>query len=130
MYRSYNANPEAARVGDCVVRAISKAENKDWEKVYVDLMVTGLKLHDMPSSNNVWGTYLKEKGYIRKIIPNSCPHCYTVDQFCKEHPKGTYILALNGHVVAVENGNLFDTWDSSQENPVFYWEKEREDEKE
>ena len=83
----------------------------------------GYKMCDMPSANAVWGAYLKQHGYKRSLIPNTCPDCYTVDDFCHEHPNGTYILALSGHVVCIINGTLFDTWDSRQETPIYYWEE-------
>ena len=44
-------------------------------------------------------------------------------QFAEEHPSGTYILALSGHVVCVQNGEWFDTWDSGNEIPLYYWQK-------
>ena len=48
--------------------------------------------------------------------------------FCNDHPKGAYILALSSHVVAVVDGCYYDTWDSGQEIPIYYWTK-KEDEK-
>ena len=76
---------------------------------------------DMPSANAVWGSYLRKKGFVREIIPNTCPDCYTVEDFCRDNPKGTYILALSGHVVAVIDGKYYDTWDSGDEIPIYYW---------
>ena len=61
MFIRYNANPEAARVGDCTVRAIATVLQQDWETTYIDMCDCGLKMHDMPSSNRVWGEYLKKK---------------------------------------------------------------------
>ena len=112
------------RVGDCAVRALSKALNQPWELTYVGLCLEGFIRCDMPSANNVWGAYLKSKGFKRNIIPTECPDCYTVRDFCKEHPKGTFILALSTHVVAVINGDYYDTWDSGDETPIYYWFKE------
>ena len=79
---------------------------------------------DMPSSNAVWGAYLRSKGFRREIIPDTCPECYTVADFAAEHPRGEYILALSGHVVCVEDGIIFDTWDSTGQIPLYYWFKE------
>lgn len=112
------------RVGDCTVRAISKALNQSWEKTYIGLCVEGFVRCDIPSANHVWGAYLKSKGFRRNIISNDCPDCYTVNDFCADHPKGTFILALSGHVVCVENGDFFDTWNSGSEVPIYYWYKE------
>ena len=70
------------------------------------------------------GGYLRSRGFDRDMIPNSCPDCYTVADFAAEHPEGTYILALSGHVVCVQNGDWIDTWDSGGEIPLYYWHKE------
>lgn len=120
----YNANPKNNRVGDCTVRAISTVLNQKWETTYVGLCVKGLELADMPSANHVWGSYLRDLGFCRQAVPDTCPDCYTVADFCNEHPDGKYILALNKHVVAVISGTLFDTWDSSDEIVLYFWKKE------
>ena len=41
MFIEYNANPRGINTGDCVIRAISKARDTDWEKVYMALTVNG-----------------------------------------------------------------------------------------
>ena len=59
MYSAYNPNPMGARVGDCTVRAISRATGEGWDTVYCGLCVEGLRLCDMPTANHVWGAYLR-----------------------------------------------------------------------
>lgn len=122
MFVFFNPNPGAKRVGDCAVRAIAKAMGTDWEKLA--LCVEGLRAHDMPSGNSVWGSYLKANGFRQRMLPDACPECYTVAAFADEHPHGVYVLALSGHVVAVVNGDYYDTWDSGEEVPVYYFERE------
>ncbi len=124
MYRHYNENPEGRNVGDCTVRAISKALGYSWERTYIELALQGFLMGDMPSANSVWGAYLRSKGFRRQIIPDTCPECYTVEEFSKDHPNGTYIVALSGHVVCVQDGTLFDSWDSSGQIPLYFWFKE------
>ena len=122
-YVYYNPNPNGKNVGDCVIRAISKATNMDWESVYTGICVTGYSMCDMPSANCVWGAYLRDKGFVRDIVPNECPECYSVADFAREHPQGTYILALTGHVVCVKDGDWYDSWDSGDKIPMYYWER-------
>ena len=98
--------------------------NEDWDKIYMDIAIQGYMLHDMPSANFVWGAYLYDNGYRRYIIPNTCPDCYTVIDFCKDYPQGKYLLATGSHVVAVQDGNYYDAWDSGYEVPIYYWQKE------
>jgi len=123
-YVQYNPNPTRKNVGDCTVRAISKALNKSWEETYIGLAVQGLMMGDMPSANAVWGSYLRTKGFTREIIPQICSDCYTMADFADEHPQGTYILALSGHVVCIQNGAIYDSWNSSGEIPLYFWYKE------
>lgn len=124
MWQQYNPNPRCERVGDCTIRAIAKATGQEWDKVYAQLCLQGYIMADMPSANNVWGAYLKKEGYKRYIVPDTCPECYTVEDFCNDFSEGVYILALSGHVVCVTDGDYYDTWDSGKEIPMYYWKKE------
>lgn len=124
----YNPNPLSGHVGDCVIRAVTKATDSTWEQTYIRIVVYGFIMCDMPSANRVWRQYLKDKGFKKYLIPDSCPDCYTVQDFCVDHPVGIYILGIDGrnsgHVVAVVDGDYYDTWDSGKEIPDFYWRKE------
>ena len=120
----YNPNPSKKLVGDCVIRAITKATDRDWKTTYMNVALQGYSMDDMPSSNAVWGAYLYSIGFKRGIIPNTCPNCYTVKDFCQDNPVGTYILATGSHVVTVIDGNYYDSWDSGDEMPIYYWRKE------
>lgn len=124
MWKYYNPNPYGKTVGDCTVRALSKALDEDWTTAYARLVLAGYLLGDMPSSDAVWSDVLRSKGFKRYVIPNTCPSCYTVADFAAEHPSGTYILAIGGHVVCVEHGDVYDSWDSTRESPVFYFTRE------
>ena len=124
MFVYYNPNPKEKLVGDCVIRALSKATGEDWDSLYTGIVLEGYISKDMPSSNSVWGNYLKDRGYKRHIIPNYCPNCYTVKDFCNDNRKGTYVVHTDSHVIAVVDGDYFDTWDSGDEVPIYYWSKE------
>ena len=123
MWIRQNPNPLAAHTGDCVVRAISIVLDQSWEKTYLELCAQGLLLADMPNANHVWGAYLKAKGFVRDTIPNECPDCYTVKNFCRDHPDGVYVLTTGSHAVACIRGDYIDSWDCGQEIPIFYWEE-------
>lgn len=118
-----NPNPSQNLTGDCVIRAISLAEDLSWEDTYIDLALEGFMLHDMPSANHVWANYLTKRGYKRYAVPNTCPNCFTVNTFALVNPKGIFILATGSHVVTVSDGNYFDTWDSGKEIPIYYFKK-------
>ena len=123
MFIYCNPNPAKRLVGDCVIRAISILKDQSWEKTYDEITAKGRDLYDMPSSNSVWDAYLKDSGYIKKILPNTCPECYTVTDFCWGYPHGEYLLATGTHAVAVINGDYYDTWDSGNESVMYYYER-------
>lgn len=121
MWIEYNPNPTGRKVGDCAVRAIAKALSIDWETAYDLIASNGFAMGDMPSSDSVWGSVLRQNGFYRKSIPNYCPDCYTVKEFCRDNPKGTFVLGFGGHVATVIDGNLYDSWNSLNEIPVYVW---------
>lgn len=121
MFTEWNPNPVGRRVGDCSVRAIAKALDVDWETAYAMIASNGFAMGDMPSSNSVWGAVLRQNGFKKQIIPNSCPDCYTFADFARDNPRGTFVLGTGSHVATVVDGNLYDSWNSSDEIPVFVW---------
>lgn len=134
MYIHYNDNPFNLDTGDCVIRAISTALNYNWFMVHDELSFLSRKMADMPSSNRVWKQYLYDKGLQEYQAQNTCPNCLTVERFCKQHPKGRFILSTaeytkardnlivtGTHVVAVIDGDYYDTWDSGANVPLSYF---------
>lgn len=121
-----NLNPLHRRVGDCVIRALSAALDQSWDETFVGVALKGFEMADLPSSNAVWNAYLRDKGFTRHIVPHELGDVYTVADFAADNPNGTFVLGIDGHVVCVKDGNLLDSWDSSQEIPVFYWKKAEE----
>lgn len=121
-----NPNPTGRTVGDCSVRAVSIALDTDWETAYDMISRNARAMGDMPSSDSVWGSVLRQNGFYRAAIPNQCPDCYTAEDFCREHPRGVYVLCFSGHVATVIDGDIYDTWDSRKEIPQYFWyRKER-----
>lgn len=110
-------------VGDCAIRAVAKALDTDWEHAYTMICDAGYDMCDMPSSNAVWGAVLRKNGFYRKNIPNTCPDCYTAEMFCEDHPHGVYVLGFGSHVCTAIDGDVFDSWNSTQECPQYYWEE-------
>lgn len=123
MYEYFNPNPLNKRVGDCVIRALCKIMDMSWKDMFLQLVTYAYNLADMPSSNVVWDSYLRSKGFVRVAIPNTCPECYTIKDFCADHPIGKYILSTGNHTVCVENGSYFDSWDSGEEVPIYYYRR-------
>ena len=80
-------------------------------------------MKDMLASNAVWSAYLIGQGFTRHLIPNTCPDCYTVKDFADDHKQGVYVLGTGSHAVAVIDGNYYDSWDSGDEIPIYYFRR-------
>lgn len=124
-YEYYNENPAGKAVGDCAIRAISKALGQTWEQTYVGLALEGFIRGDLLNADSVWGPYLRKRGFSRYLIPDDCPDCMTVEKFAEENQKGTFILSMPGrHVVTIVDGVIYDSWDSRNEVPTYFFTKE------
>lgn len=121
MWIKTNPNPEYKQVPDCVIRALSTALNKSWLEVYDDLCAIGRVEYNMPSADAVWGKYLYQQGFEPFLLPETCPKCITVKRFCIMYPHGIYVIGTGSHAVAVIDGDYYDSWDSGNEQPSFFW---------
>jgi hypothetical protein len=121
IWREYNPNPVGRRVGDCSVRAIAAALDVDWETAYAMIAANGFQMGDVISSDAVWGSVLRQHGFYRKAIPDTCPDCYSAEDFAHDHPTGVFVLGFGGHVATIRDGKLMDAWDSSECIPQFVW---------
>ena len=117
----FNPNACKRNVGDCAVRAIAKALDTSWKRAYSLLTEEGYSMCDMPSSDAVWGSVLRKHGFAKRMVQDEY---YTARDFCVDHPDGIYVLAFGGHVATVVDGYLFDSWNSSNEIPQYFWEME------
>lgn len=105
MYKYYNANANGNFVNDCVIRAISVAENKSWEETYDELSriakKNGILLDDVNFVEPLLDyRYYRVKTYNEKV-----------GEFVEEHSKGTYLITMNGHITVSKNGIIYDTFD-------------------
>ncbi len=122
MYVYYDPNSRwTGTASDCVIRALTLAVGKTWDEVYLELSMLGFRLGNMMSDNRVWDEYLRGYGYTRAFLPDTCPSCYTVRDFCFDHPLGLFVLGTGSHVVTVIDGDYFDTGDSGSEVPLYYF---------
>jgi hypothetical protein len=123
MWKQFNPNPAARMVGDCAVRAIAAALDMNWEEAFARLAANAFAMGDMPSADSVWGSVLRQEGFYREAILNTCPFCYTAEDFADDHPEGIFVLGFGGHVATVRDGVIYDSWDSSNEVPVYFWHR-------
>lgn len=121
MWIEYNSNPIANNAEDCAVRAVALALGIPWDEAFDEIAIMAKNMGVMPHNNAAWGAVLRRHGFKRAIIPNTCPECYTAEDFCNDNPEGVYVLGFGTHTATAINGNLYDTWDSSQELPIYFW---------
>lgn len=122
MWIKYNANPVANRVEDCAIRAVAVALDITWDDAFDQIAEMAKSMGAVMHQNAAFGAVLRRHGFRRYIIPNTCPDCYSIKDFCRDHPSGTYVVGTNSHVVAVIDGNYIDTFDSGAEICIYYWE--------
>lgn len=121
MWVKANPNPEGKEVPDCVIRAICIALNKPWLEVSNELHEMANRDFSVSSDDNVWGHYLYSLGFQPFLLPFTCPKCTTVNEFTKMYSNGIYIIGTGYHAVCVIDGNYYDSWDSGNEIPTFFW---------
>ena len=116
-FKAYNANSQDIDRNDCVARAMSLAFNQDYSVLLNKLRKfardNGYAKHNLVSC---FDRYIKNTfGVTHEDLHGS----KTVDEFCKEHPNGTYLLLcgksrLAEHMTCVMKGDIYDTWDCSK----------------
>ena len=108
MYKFYNANPYGNNISDCVIRSISVLENRDWLDVYDELSYLagnkGLMFENVPFVED----------YLDDRYPRECHYSKTVGEFAREHPVGRYAVTMDGHITAIIDGIIIDTFDPSE----------------
>ena len=125
-YKYYQPNKKDIkdRYGDCVIRALTKALNMEWLEVFDEMQPLSREMQVPFNCKPCYEPYILSKGFTYHGISNAKgTKRPTVDRFAKDHPKGTYILRVANHLVAVQDGQYFDTWDSGYKSLYGYWEK-------
>ena len=120
-----NPNPKNLKsAGDCVIRAVSLALNQDWQTTFSDLCTIAAKMCRIPNDDPVYRKYLETKGWIKNKQPRKDDNTwYTVREFLRMHPRGTYVISVSGHLLCAVDGKVLDTWDSSQHRMGVYYTK-------
>lgn len=119
----YNPNPVKNNTKDCAIRAVAKALDISWETSFALISSMAFSMGEVMDENAAWGAVLRQNGFYRDIIPNTCPDCYSVKDFCRDYPKGTYVLGFGDHAATVIDGVLYDSYDSSGKIPIYFWYK-------
>ena len=127
-YHFYNANPHNKFTDDCVIRALSTAMEQSWKDTFNDLCQISLKYGVMPTDTKCFSRYLKQNGWIKQSQPRKRDNTkYAGKELIKEilydnAPYTNIIAKIGGHhIVAIINGKVYDTWDSTEGCIGNYW---------
>lgn len=124
MYRHFNNNPLGRnKVGDCSVRAVSKALGVSWDDAHDMLADMSKNMGTIMNDNDVISAVLRMHGFYKENLPCTSRDCYTVREFANENPRGTYVVGTGSHVVAIINGDYYDSWPSGDESVIYFWVK-------
>lgn len=106
-----NPHPKGCLVGDCVKRAITIATGIDYREVSLELnrykKETGSKRFN---DQNNWKKFVNKKLKLTKVTGWTWTK---LGEFCKQNPKGKFIISIRKHLVAVVDGKINDTWNCS-----------------
>lgn len=121
MFKEFNAHPKGIKTGDCVVRAIATATDKD----YLELR------RELNRKKREWGfTSCKDTKFLYEYLTNYPRLIFKPikgearikgSDFTELHPTGTFILKMAGHITACIDGVIFDTWDCTYRSVYTAW---------
>lgn len=125
-FHFYNANPHKRLTGDCTIRAVCTGLDIPYNDCLDELVAMSKKKgYSVTSKENV-GKLLEEKGIYMQKQPRKHDNTkYTGAEFCKKiAEKGKRYIAHigGGHMVAIVDKKVYDTWDSTDGCIGNYWE--------
>lgn len=107
-----NSNPKVD-TNDCAVRSIATAAELPWVEVMRGLCDVAIDEYRMPNDILVVHRYLQEK--FQADIINLAGCGINLETFCEMFPEGRYAVQCETHGVAVIDGVIYDTYDSSRD---------------
>lgn len=116
MFRFYNANPNNYNIDDCTIRSLSVAEGISWDEAYDLLSNSARKYGLMQSDVKAIEDFLDLRYYRVPVYEE------TVGEFIENHPTGTYLITMNGHITVLKNGINYDTFNPSERKIWNAWE--------
>ena len=126
-FHFYNANPHNRFTTDCVIRAISTALEIPYNDVVREMAELQCKTGFDPSEKTAINKYLSSKGWVKQKQPRNYfdGTKLTGKEFCyRINPNLRVIANIGGHhIVAIINGKVWDTWNSTDGCIGNYWIK-------
>lgn len=106
---------------DCAVRSLAKLENMSWLGAFTHLATEAIDQYMMPNDDKLIGLVYKKLGYVRGTFKSK--DRIPVKKFAQKRSSGKFLLCVAGHVCALVDGKIYDTWDCSESYVTSWWEK-------
>ena len=121
IYEFTNPHPKGIKTGDCVVRAVALAFDKDYLEARRELNKAKreLKFDSYKDAKFIYD-YLKEYERLIIAVERGKPRMKAAE-FVWKYGKGTYIVKMAKHIACIKDGKLLDTWDSSEKTIYTAW---------
>lgn len=131
-FHYHNANPKNRITTDCVVRAISTALELPYSQVVMELAEMQCKTGYDDGDKTLYEKYLASKGWVKHKQPRKDFNLkYTGKEFCEmaqeytmDYPSRMIANIGGHHIVAIVEGRVWDTWDSTGGCIGNYWTEE------
>lgn len=121
-FRYYNCNPHHKHTPDCVIRAIAAGEGESWETTLRNLTECMIKHGDMLSTPELYGKYLKDRGWVKQKQPKTKDgKKIKIKDFLKTFHGQAIAHAGIGHVTYLSEGKVYDLWDCSGDIVGNFW---------
>lgn len=114
-FEYYNANPYKNDISDCVIRSLSVLTDRCWREVYDELTKLAGDVGLMFDRVEFVEDYLDSR------YPRQCTYSKTVGEFAYEHPYGRYAVTMDGHITAIIDGVIIDTFNPSSRTMRCAW---------
>lgn len=120
-YVKFNNHPKGLNTSDCVVRAVSKAFNRDYLETRRELNRTKRELSFQSYKDTKFlYKYLENYERIKLKAVKGKPRVKGYD-FTKMYPEGTFILKMAGHITVMIDGIIYDSWDCRYRSVYTSW---------
>ena len=107
-YIYLNVNPDQRNINDCVTRAIHLATSIPYPRVRKMLFHTSRLLGCEKLCVMCYKFLIEDVLKAKRV---NCDGMYPAD-FAELHPQGNYLLRMNGHIVCLKDGKIYDSFDS------------------
>lgn len=107
-----NLNFKNKKTTDCVIRALSKATNKDYKIVAQELFELWMKTGYMINEKKCFDKYLELNGFIKHKQPKHLDGTkYKIKDINELTTNSIVIVITKQHMTCVIDNNLYDIWD-------------------